>query len=278
MNDDQVDLSVEEKNDMDIGNYQADGFCEEERENKEDKVEENEIEEDMMVKGMEEKKDAEDVKKGEGGDLIYSRYTKQRRTSVKENEPVFTQQRKRRRGSRSAISSNDKAGQSDYAPSEHIDERPSRSERHYSASEPSFDYSSSFPGPNRDTAAKDMEYLRPVQGSLEWTTRGHERFYALKFKVLSSCQHCSSVEPHGSKSIGSSVEGLVTNVASQSSVASNFENGKTVPRRRPGRPKKNPDGPSTTAENRTVAIPKRRGRPLKRREGKGSCIDQQHAP
>jgi len=50
---------------------------------------------------------------------------------------------------------------------------------------------------------------------------------------------------------------LATNVSNRSSVASHVEKGKTGSRRRPGHPRKNPDGPSTTTETYAVAFPKR---------------------
>ncbi len=111
-----------------------------------------------------------------------------------------------------------------------------------------------------------MKYLWPLQGFLECTTRGNERSYALKFTLASMCQHHSHVEPHKPKSVGSSDGGLATNVSSRSSVASHAEKGKTGSQRRPGRPRKNPDGPSTTSEAHPVAFPKRRDRERPRRK------------
>lgn len=164
---------------------------------------------------VEEKEDEGDgeEKEGKNEDSIYSRFTKRRRTSLRENKPISTPQRKRRRCSPSAISSDDESDESNYAPSEYLDERPSRSQRHRTALEPSLDCYNSLPEPEVETAAKDMKYLWPLQGFLECTTRGNERSYALNFTLTSTCQHLSHVEPHNSEPVGSSDGALATNLS-----------------------------------------------------------------
>ena len=80
---------------MNIDINQVDGSCEEERKHQEDKVEENEKEENMTMeeKGNTENeaKDEDEENKEKGLGSMYSRSTKRRRVSVRENKLVSTQ-------------------------------------------------------------------------------------------------------------------------------------------------------------------------------------------
>lgn len=84
--------STDGKEDVRTDISHVDSSCEEEKKNKEDKIGENGIEEDMMVEEMKAREDVkEDEEKKEKSEVsIYSRYTKRRRESLRENKPIST--------------------------------------------------------------------------------------------------------------------------------------------------------------------------------------------